>query len=41
MLVAAFGKVSLYGFVRTIRIPNEHCEVLLHDVIEALFDLRI
>jgi hypothetical protein len=41
MLVAALGKVSLHGFVRTVCIPHEYREILLHDVIEALFDLCV
>jgi hypothetical protein len=41
MVVAALGKVSLDSFICTVRISQKYREILLHDVIEALFDLRV
>jgi len=41
MLIAALGKVSLHGSICTVRISHQYREVLLHDVIETLFDLCV
>src|SRR5205807_7874112 len=39
--VMALCEVPLYGFIGTVCIADQHSKILLHDVVESLFDLRI
>jgi hypothetical protein len=37
--VVSTGEISLHGLIRTVRIANEHPELLFHDVVEAIRNL--